>query len=231
MNLREKTHFTLIELLVVIAIIAILAAMLLPALRTAKEKGMSISCLGNERQQSFAWHSYLGDNNSYFPYYWPHIGPPGPHIFWFTLFDSYEGDKKGNLWKCPSHDYQNWFKNYCTLSYGYNKGCYVVDTNLSLSGGTISISKLREPSRDILMCDSKQDSDSWSCIIDPPRYPTNHLNPRHLGGMNLLWADGHASWASYREMLECNPGTWNNPPPGWYGPQPWFRDPAYTNNP
>jgi prepilin-type N-terminal cleavage/methylation domain-containing protein len=62
--------FTLIELLVVIAIIAILAAMLLPALARAKESGKSIACNNNLRQLGMAMQMYAGDNQGTLP---PHI--------------------------------------------------------------------------------------------------------------------------------------------------------------
>ncbi|HTB82257.1 MAG TPA: prepilin-type N-terminal cleavage/methylation domain-containing protein [Candidatus Sulfotelmatobacter sp.] len=61
--LARKTGFTLIELLVVIAIIAILAAMLLPALSASKKKAQGIACLGNCRQLMLGWIQYAGEYN------------------------------------------------------------------------------------------------------------------------------------------------------------------------
>jgi prepilin-type N-terminal cleavage/methylation domain-containing protein/prepilin-type processing-associated H-X9-DG protein len=63
---RRRSGFTLIELLVVIAIIAILAALLLPALKGAKEESLGIKCMSNMRQMAIGWRMYAQDNREFF---------------------------------------------------------------------------------------------------------------------------------------------------------------------
>ena len=82
----KSLHFTLIELLVVIAIIAILAAILLPALNSARERGRSAACVNNLKQQATALNFYADASSDYLPPAWSGVTEIAPVCGTYTGF-------------------------------------------------------------------------------------------------------------------------------------------------
>jgi prepilin-type N-terminal cleavage/methylation domain-containing protein/prepilin-type processing-associated H-X9-DG protein len=186
---RCSSHegFTLIELLVVIAIIAILAAMLLPALAKARQRANTISCLSNLRQIAIFMQYYTDDNREVFPSHRDAIvatpALPAENNWWGEQIASYGGGRS-NLFHCPAihgiqklpdgHTWQ-WVFNRDKVGYGYNSEFLGLDlshpqpTVYLVGGVTFSSSinfkrtSVKKPTENLMICDSEPSDDGeWS---------------------------------------------------------------------
>ncbi len=230
---HSRYGFTLIELLVVIAIIAILAALLLPALSKAQAKAKQTACLNNLRQIGLATVMYTSEWQKYPGCLW--MTSP-MHYVWPTRLYSYMAGNRSSFW-CPvSTPSSKWDTNANTtlgtpgvdrwhvtpwsrFSYGYNDwGAYGAFTSYGLGGDVndprweVRESQVKKPSDMIMLSDSKVNSD-FDGNIDPTNmqeWPSS----RHQGRTVLMFCDGHSEKAWRKDVI--NPAKelwhrrWNN---------------------
>ena len=215
-RILHRTAFTLIELLVVIAIIAILAALLLPSLSNAKEKGYQAACINNLRQLQTAWNMYIGEHENVMPENKMTgvgmLGCMSTSNSWVTGNAQASADpsfiQQGSIYTytpnvgvyhCPS-DHSTVAGSSALRRRSYSMDAYLnggLDVRIYggfLPGNVIRYSELATPVSIFVFIDETQniiDDGVFLLYPQPADFWQNGPSHRHSHGANLSFADGH----------------------------------------
>lgn len=205
----RKPHFTLIELLVVISIIAVLAAMLLPALGRAREQGRRIKCLTQVRELGFI-HSIYADDYGAMPLRatsvtginsWNNNDATMKYVFLTLAATGYITTP--SLLKCPSANAPNttFYSNY----FSPNASIEMYGSTWTGRGGLdyarywVQLDRLADTPMAPTVCDANyMDAVSTGRLATSNHTEDNVFTPQ---GMNTAWADGHANWVALSQLV------------------------------